>query len=149
MTKFICYADGSCFDNGLPTSRGGWAYVILSETSTSLYEASGEESPSTNNRMELMAVIKALESLPENSIVEVRTDSQYVINGFAKKWIDKWKADNYMLASGVERKNSDLWRILDVLYRARQVSFVWVKGHSGVFHNEYVDLMAYEAWKNK
>lgn len=147
--KYIVYADGSCFDNGLASSKGGWAFIILNEDGTTFHEGCGKEIPSTNNRMELSAVLFSLAALPEGAEVEIRTDSQYVINGFVKGWIKKWRAQNYLTEDGSERKNADLWKTLDALVSDRKVTWKWVKGHSGVFHNEYVDLRAYEAWSGK
>lgn len=151
LKEYICYADGSCIDNGKPNSRGGWAYVVLEKCHKQIYfEHSGEESPTTNNRMELKAVIESLKHFSETRVrIDIHTDSLYVINGFQKKWIEKWIENDFKNASGGEIKNRDLWEELYHLVLLNEVSWTWVKGHSGVEFNEYVDKMAFrESSKN-
>lgn len=146
MNKLTCFADGSCYDNGKPTSKGGWAFILLAEDGSTTHEAVGAVPGATNNSMELMAVIEALKSLTEPTEVLVKTDSLYVIDAFVKNWIVQWKKHDYKLKNGEQRKNEILWRELDVLVAFHTIKWEWVKGHSGVFHNEYVDMRAYEAW---
>lgn len=145
MPKLTCFADGSCFDNGKPTSKGGWAFILLAEDGSTVHEAVGAVPGATNNSMELMAVIEALKSLPEDSEVLVKTDSLYVIDAFVKGWILQWKKDNFKLKNGEQRKNETLWKELDELVSKRKVEWSWVRGHSGVYHNEYVDQKAQTA----
>ncbi len=127
------YTDGGCQPN---PGIGGWAAILKSGDQT--IEISGGEPETTNNRMELMAVIKALESLPESAKVSLVVDSAYVKNGITK-WMYSWKRNGWKTASGGEVKNQDLWIRLENAIKNHQVAWKWVKGHSGNIWNERCD----------
>jgi ribonuclease HI len=130
------FTDGACRGNPGP---GGWgALLSYKGTEKELY---GGESMTTNNRMELMAVIKALEALTKTAQIMVTTDSQYVKKGISE-WIKNWKRNGWRTASKKPVKNADLWRHLDDLVSGNDVTWAWVKGHSGHPENERVDALA-------
>lgn len=136
------YTDGACItQKGL----GGWGFVLSRDDKR--LERSGGETQTTSNRMELTAAIKALELLqdryPKNPIV-VYTDSQYVQKGITE-WIDNWKRNGWRNAARKPVLNADLWQQLDALNEALNVSWEWVKGHSGNPLNERADALAYAA----
>ena len=130
------FTDGACRGNPGP---GGWG-ALLSYKGTEK-ELCGGESMTTNNRMELMAVIKALEALTKTTRVMVTTDSQYVKKGISE-WIKNWKRNGWRTASKKPVKNADLWEHLDALVSRNDVTWAWVKGHSGHPENERVDALA-------
>ncbi len=133
------YTDGCALGNPGP---GGWAYIL--ETDRHHKEASGGFRHTTNNRMELMAVIKALEAIKApQATVRVYTDSQYVAKAFTEGWLEKWRQKNF-----VKRPNADLWRQLDRLVRRFNVQFEWIRGHNGHPQNERCDRLAKEAARN-
>ena len=122
-TENILYTDGSCIGNPGP---GGWAsIIIINDVKTTL---SGSDEETTNNKMEITAVIKGLEQFPENSSVKIFTDSEYVINTMTKNW--------------KRNTNLDLWNRLDSLVINRTIEWNWVKGHSGNKLNDEADLIA-------
>ena len=130
------FTDGACRGNPGP---GGWgALLSYKGTEKELY---GGELMTTNNRMELMAVIKALEALTKTAQVMVTTDSQYVKKGISE-WIKNWKRNGGKTASKKPVKNADLWEQLDDLVNRNDVTWAWVKGHSGHPENERVDALA-------
>ena len=130
------FTDGACRGNPGP---GGWgALLSYKGTEKELY---GGELMTTNNRMELMAVIKALEALTKTAQVMVTTDSQYVKKGISE-WIKNWKRNGWKTASKKPVKNADLWEHLDDLANRNDVTWAWVKGHSGHPENERVDALA-------
>lgn len=134
------YADGACRGNPGP---GGWAALLIYDGRQK--EISGAETLTTNNRMELLAVIRALESLKKPGVsARIYTDSQYVIKGM-KEWIASWKARGWRTADKQPVKNQDLWATLDALTAAHDLEWHWVRGHSGVPGNERVDLLANQA----
>jgi ribonuclease HI len=143
------YTDGGCSGNPGP---GGWAYVITAEDGPApaiIAEKWGAEPGTTNNRMELGAVIAALEALPSLSpavpeAVTVYTDSQYVQKGITQ-WIFNWKRNNWRTSSKEPVKNRDLWQRLDDLSRRYPLTWAWVKGHAGNELNERCDSMTQEA----
>ena len=135
---YIIYTDGAC--SGNPGS-GGWAAIIFNKTSGLKTEKIGGEIKTTNNRMELMAIIEALESIPKYSKLEIFTDSKYVINGI-ELWIKKWKTNDWLGSNKKKIKNKDLWIKLDFLSNQFQIKWSWVKGHSGDKYNEEVDKLA-------
>lgn len=137
--RVIIYTDGSCLGNPGP---GGWGVVILKDGKTR--ELSGGAPETTNNRMELMAVISALSALPGPSDVVLHSDSQYVIKAFQAGWLRNWKRNGWKKADG-PLKNSDLWRLLDKLAAIHQIMWVWVKGHAGNKYNERCDELAVAA----
>ncbi|MES9855147.1 MAG: ribonuclease HI [Sedimenticola sp.] len=130
------YTDGACKGN---PGRGGWgALMRYNGKEKQLY---GGERETTNNRMELMAVIKALEALKRPVDVRVTTDSQYVKKGITE-WIKNWKKNGWKTAAKRPVKNSDLWQRLDQLVANHTVAWAWVKGHSGHPENELADDLA-------
>ena len=133
------YTDGACRGNPGP---GGWgALLILGERERTL---SGAEPLTTNNRMELMAVIAALEALKRPVHARVFTDSQYVRRGISE-WLPNWKAKGWRTANRKPVKNQDLWQRLEALAEPHRIEWHWVPGHAGVPGNERVDRLANEA----
>ena len=133
------FTDGACSGNPGP---GGWAAII--DVNGERRELSGAEERTTNNRMELIAVIRALESLTEPSRVHVVTDSQYVALGMTR-WIHSWQRKGWKTASGAPVKNRDLWQALLDHSQRHEVTWEWVRGHEGHPENERVDALAREA----
>jgi len=130
------YSDGACRGNPGP---GGWG--VLMRFARKEKELWGGEEATTNNRMELTAVIRALEALKRPSRVRVYTDSQYVQKGISE-WIRAWKKRGWRTADRKPVKNDDLWRRLDELNAGHQVEWHWVRGHDGHPENERADLLA-------
>ena len=130
------FADGACLGNPGP---GGWAALLRFKGVDR--EISGGERHTTNNRMELMAVITGLQSLKRSCRVRVTTDSQYVQKGITE-WIHGWKKRGWKTADKKPVKNVDLWQVLDEARSTHRVSWHWVKGHSGHVENERVDVLA-------
>ena len=130
------YADGACRGNPGP---GGWG--VLLRTGTRERTLHGGEPATTNNRMELTAVIRALESLTPHCRVQLYTDSQYVQKGITQ-WIHDWKRRGWRTAGKQPVKNVDLWQQLEALASAHEVSWHWVKGHAGHDGNERADALA-------
>jgi ribonuclease HI len=133
------YTDGACRGNPGP---GGWAALL--STGEHEKELSGAEVLTTNNRMELTAVIRALEALKRPSEVRILTDSEYVRRGITE-WVKSWKARGWRTAGRKPVKNQDLWERLDELAAGHRIEWRWVRGHSGVPGNERVDRLANEA----
>lgn len=133
------YADGACSGNPGP---GGWGALL--RTGEHEKELSGAEASTTNNRMELTAVIEALRLLKRPVHARVHTDSQYVQKGMSE-WIQGWRRNGWKTASKAPVKNADLWQTLDDLARPHRIEWVWVKGHAGHVDNERVDRLAREA----
>jgi ribonuclease HI len=130
------FTDGACRGNPGP---GGWG--VLLRYGGVEKELSGADPATTNNRMELMAVIQGLEALKRPCRVVVTTDSQYVRNGITD-WIRRWRRNGWRTADGQPVKNSDLWRRLDEIATGHQVEWRWVKGHAGHAENERADRLA-------
>ena len=130
------YTDGACRGNPGP---GGWAATL--EYGEHLRELSGAEAMTTNNRMELTAVIRALEALKRRVAARVHTDSEYVRRGITE-WLPNWKARGWRTADRKPVKNQDLWEQLDAAAARHDIEWKWVKGHSGVPGNERVDALA-------
>ncbi len=130
------YTDGACKGN---PGVGGWGALL--RWSGVEKELFGGEAGTTNNRMELLAVIKALQALNRDSRVKVHTDSQYVQKGISE-WIHNWKRRGWLTADKKPVKNVDLWQQLDILAQAHQVEWLWVKGHAGHEGNERADQLA-------
>ena len=130
------YTDGACSGNPGP---GGWGVVLIYGAHER--DLWGGEAPTTNNRMELTAAIKALESLTRPCRVELHTDSQYVRQGITE-WLPGWKARGWRTAAKAPVKNDDLWRALDAARLRHEVSWRWVKGHAGHPLNERADALA-------
>ncbi len=130
------YTDGACKGN---PGVGGWgAWFHYNGHEKSIF---GGEENTTNNRMEMMAVIKALETLKRASKVKLYTDSSYVQKGMTE-WLVGWKAKNWKTASKKPVKNDDLWKQLDVLASQHQIEWLWVRGHDGNIGNERADELA-------
>ena len=135
----IIWTDGSCLRN--PGGPGGWAAIIVRDGVST--EVKGSDPRTTNNRMELMAAIAGLEALDRRSLVRLRSDSRYVIDGVTK-WLPAWKRRGWKLRTGGEVKNADLWRRLDAAAERHWVRFEWVKGHAGTAGNERADRLSGE-----
>jgi len=134
--KVTIYSDGACKGNPGP---GGWGAVLVSgEHEKELF---GGDAVTTNNRMELTAVIEALRALKRRSTVEVYTDSQYVQKGISE-WLPGWKARGWKTADKKPVKNADLWQVLEELAKQHDVSWHWVRGHNGHPGNERADALA-------
>jgi len=139
MNKVTIYTDGACSGNPGP---GGWGAVLLSGAHRK--EISGGARDTTNNRMELVAAIEALEALRRPSQVDLYTDSTYLKNGITN-WIKRWKKDGWKRRSGkrfLPVKNEELWRRLDRLAAKHHVGFHWLEGHAGHAENERCDELA-------
>lgn len=130
------YTDGACKGN---PGVGGWGAIL--ECGGKIRELCGGEKLTTNNRMELTAVIRALEALKRRSRVRVHTDSQYVQQGISS-WIHAWKKRGWRTADKKPVKNEDLWRRLDELAQQHEVEWLWVRGHAGHEGNERADALA-------
>ncbi len=136
MHDIVVYTDGAASGN---PGRGGYGVVLMSGSHRK--ELSEGFLLTTNNRMELLAVIVALEALKkENSKVTIYSDSKYVVDAVEKKWVLGWEKKGFK-----SKKNSDLWRRFLAIYRKHQVRFVWVKGHANIPGNERADQLAVEA----
>ena len=140
MKKVLIYTDGSSRGNPGP---GGYGIVLLSGERKR--ELSGGFSRTTNNRMELMAVIAGLEALNRVCQVEVYSDSTYVINAMNKGWSLGWKAHGWAKKDKNPLKNADLWKRLYLASQKHEVSWIWVKGHAGNVYNECCDVLATSA----
>lgn len=139
MKSVALYADGSCHGNPGP---GGWAAIL--EYGGRTREMSGAELETTNNQMELRAVIEGLSALKEPCAVQVWSDSRYVIDGISK-WLPSWKRRGWVTADKKPVKNEELWRALDAAASRHRVAWHWVRGHSGHPQNERCDRLANEA----
>ena len=137
--RWVIYTDGACRGNPGP---GGWGAVL--HQGGEMNELSGAVSNTTNNRMELVAPVEALDALPDSSLVSLYTDSQYVKNGITV-WISNWKRNGWKTSNGKQVKNQDLWQALDQSTRRHVVEWYWVKGHSGDAGNERADELANQA----
>lgn len=136
MNKVEIYTDGACRGNPGP---GGWGAVLMYGEKTK--EIYGGENNTTNNRMELMAAIRALEALNRGCELTLYTDSQYVRKGITE-WIMNWKKRGWKTAAKKPVKNADLWQMLDEQVNKHSVNWVWVKGHAGNEGNELADDLA-------
>ncbi len=136
MEEVDIYTDGACSGNPGP---GGWGAILRSGAHEK--ELWGGEPATTNNRMELLAVIRALDALKRPVAARVHTDSQYVQKGISE-WIHGWKARGWKTASKAPVKNADLWCALDEAAARHQVRWLWVRGHSGHPENERADALA-------
>ncbi len=131
------YTDGSCLGN---PGFGGWGFVATD--GTNIAKRSGAAPDTTNNRMELLAVISALNAAKKNhNELELYTDSQYVKNGM-QSWIKNWKKNNWKTADKKPVKNQDLWQQLDIAASEIKIHWHWVRGHNGDELNEMVDVLA-------
>ena len=137
MKNVEIFTDGACSGNPGP---GGWGAVLRYKSTEK--EISGGEANTTNNRMEITAVIEALALLKEPCNVTLYSDSQYVCNALTKGWAKKWQANNWMRNKTDPALNPDLWEKLLALYEKHNVNVVWVKGHAGHPENERCDRLA-------
>ena len=133
------FTDGACRGNPGP---GGWGALLRYNGSEK--ELYGAEAHTTNNRMELTAAIKAIESVTESCEIDLTTDSQYVQRG-VNEWLEGWKAKGWRTSSKKPVKNADLWQELDALLQNHEIRWHWVKGHSGHAENEHADQLANRA----
>ena len=143
MKKVTIYTDGACSGNPGP---GGWGAILIYGNVKK--ELCGGESATTNNRMELLSVITALEALREPCEVELYTDSQYVSNAINLGWLDSWKRMGWKRKGG-EVKNPDLWKKLVPMLEKHRVTFIWVKGHAENEHNNRCDELAVEQARSR
>ena len=137
MKEVLLYTDGACSYNPGP---GGWAYILMCEGKT--VKDSGFFENTTNNRMEILAVIEGLKRLKYKCSVTVFTDSAYVFNAFTQNWINSWQTNNWKNSSKKEVLNKDLWQELIELTLKHEVKFEKVKGHSDNIYNNECDKMA-------
>ena len=133
------YTDGSCLNN---PGNGGWAAII--DYDGEILKISGSEKNTTNNKMELMAPIKALQKIKKNKEVEIYTDSKYVKLGITD-WIHKWIKNNWKTSKREPVKNKELWMQLYELTKSFKISWIWIKAHAGNTLNEEVDLLVKSA----
>ncbi len=141
MPELFAYTDGACSGNPGP---GGWGVLLIAREGAAVVkerEMSGGEPDTTNNRMELMAAIRALEGLTRPSAIVIVTDSAYVKNGVTG-WIHGWKRNGWKTADKKPVKNADLWQQLDAAQARHQVDWRWIKGHAGHAENERADALA-------
>ena len=136
MKTIILYTDGACSGNPGP---GGWAAIL--RYGQTVKELSGGEKETTNNRMELMGVIEGLRALRESCIVELYSDSQYIVNALNNGWLRDWKRRGWKRRDG-ELKNAELWQTLDELLHRHRVTAVWVRGHADNEYNNRCDALA-------
>jgi ribonuclease HI len=135
---FIIYTDGACLGN---PGEGGWAGIIYNSKDNHKRIIVGSEQYTTNNRMELLAVIESLKAISFNTNVKIYSDSKYVLEGITK-WIHNWKKNNWMSSNKKKIKNIDLWEELDDLVKRFNISWEWVKGHSDDKNNNEADELA-------
>ena len=142
--EVILYTDGACSGNPGP---GGWGFILRHPKSGKEIERSGGEANTTNNRMEMLAVIEGLKALTRSTTVQLVSDSKYVLQGI-EDWMPKWKANGWKRREGgklKEVKNVELWQELDRLTAVHKITFTHVKGHAGHPENERCDQLAVEA----
>jgi ribonuclease HI len=142
ITEVTIYTDGACSGNPGP---GGWASILMAGGVKK--ELSGGEKDTTNNRMELMAVIEGLRALKRPCKVDIYSDSAYVVNAFSQNWIDKWVRNGWKNSAKAEVANSDLWKELIDLTSKHNVTFHKVKGHADNEYNNRCDELAVAEWK--
>ncbi len=136
--KFVeIYTDGACSGN---PGAGGWGAILRCDGREK--ELSGGEAHTTNNRMELLGVINALEALKYPCRVKLTTDSKYVVDGVTKGWAESWRRRGWKKSDGKPALNTDLWERLLGLLATHEVEFAWIKGHAGHAENERCDALA-------
>jgi ribonuclease HI len=140
--KILIYTDGACSGN---PGKGGWGALLMYGQTTK--ELSGFEPATTNNRMELMAAIKALEALKEPCSVDLYSDSSYLVNAVNLGWLQRWVSNNWQTAAKKRVENIDLWQLILKLLRLHRVTFHKVKGHSDNLYNNRCDALARQAIK--
>jgi len=141
LPRVELFTDGACSGNPGP---GGWAFLLRHPASGKSIERAGAELETTNNRMELMAVIEGLSALKSRSHVDLTSDSRYVLDGL-REWLKSWKARGWKTADKKPVKNQDLWMRLDELAAAHDVKFHWIRGHNEHPENERCDELAVRA----
>ncbi|MCF8009989.1 MAG: ribonuclease HI [Clostridiales bacterium] len=144
MTRVEIYTDGACSGNPGP---GGYGVVL--KYGEIIKELSGKCNETTNNRMELLAVIKGLEALKKNCEVTLYSDSKYIVDAMNKNWVKKWQAKNWKKSNNEPAKNIDMWTKILELASIHNIKWVWVKGHADNEYNNRCDKLAVEAIKNK
>ena len=137
MKTVTIYTDGACSGNPGP---GGWGAIL--QYGKAEKELSGSEPSTTNNRMEILAVLEALGALREPCIVELYTDSQYVAKAIKDRWLAGWLRNNWLTSAKKPVKNQDLWKRMPELLARHEVRFHWLKGHAGHAENERCDELA-------
>ena len=143
MNEVTIYTDGACSGNPGP---GGYGVILMSGKYKK--EISGGEPETTNNRMELMAVIVGLEALKRPCTVKLYSDSQYVVNMIREGWLERWKQNGWMRNKKEPAKNVDLLEKLDLMLHIHRVEMIWVKGHADNPYNNRCDELAVSAYKN-
>lgn len=141
MPELFAYTDGACSGNPGP---GGWGVLLIAREGAEVLkerELCGGEAMTTNNRMELLAAISALETLAKPSVLTIVTDSAYVKNGVTE-WIHSWKRNGWRTAGRDPVKNAELWQRLDLAQARHKVQWRWIKGHAGHVENERADALA-------
>ena len=138
----LVWTDGACSGN---PGNGGWG-VLIKYIDGKAIQLSGSEINTTNNRMEMLAVIEGLKYLKNYTNIIVHTDSKYVMDGITN-WIHTWKTNNWKNSQKKDVKNKDLWQELDNISRNFKIKWKWVKGHSGIEENDIADLLATNAIK--
>ena len=141
MSRVIIHTDGACSGNPGP---GGWGAII--RDGDTITEMKGGEAATTNNRMELLAAISALEALPDATPAELHTDSQYLRDGITQ-WMHNWKKNGWRTSDKKPVKNVDLWKRLETAAERHHVAWHWVRGHVGHDENERADELAREGMK--
>lgn len=143
LTFVEIFTDGACSGNPGP---GGWGAIL--RCNGAVKELSGGDKSTTNNRMELLAVINALSALKRKCRVQITTDSKYVVDGITKGWAQSWKKNDWIKSDKKPALNADLWDMLLTLLSQHEYEFVWVKGHNGHPENERCDALAVAYYKN-
>ena len=141
MKKFIVYTDGACKNN---PGKGAYASLIMNEQLEELTTLAEAYKRTTNNRMELMAIIKALQFLPLSSSITFYTDSQYIVNAVNQAWLKKWQKNNWLNSKKEPVKNRDLWEKILFYINKHKLTFIWVRGHNNNRYNEKADNLASE-----
>lgn len=149
--KIIIYTDGSCWnkgdgENAPGRGKGGWACILMHPDGV-VQELLGQAELSTNNRMEMQAAIEGLKAVASPSVIELYSDSAYLVNCFRDKWYVKWQKNGWKNSRGEPVENKDLWEELITLYQHHTVTFCKVKGHADNEHNNRCDKLAAEARK--
>jgi ribonuclease HI len=148
---FKVYTDGACKKNGTKGAKGGWAYAIYDEEGQLMLSHSAHEEPTTNQRMEIMAILQAckmvqiLNAGSEIYACDIHSDSAYCIRCYAEKWYERWEANGWKTANREKVKNQDLWEQLIPFFRDPRFHFIKVRGHAGCRENNYVDELAQRA----
>ena len=142
MKNIHLYSDGGCRGNGKIDAIGGYGYILLDFENKKKKEGKAAYKGTTNNIMELKGVIEGLKQLKTKCNVKIFTDSQYVVNGFNKGWIDSWQKNDWKTSAKKPVKNKELWMELLELTKKHNCEFNWVKGHNDNLWNEHCDRLA-------